>query len=125
MSRIDDLLLTVVLPAPNGCNLKCPFCAIAQRGEATVSKLTDDHYLRFIKEAATHLPVSTFSVQGYEPLLPETWKLTKSVLGLADTLDLGTRLVTNGVLLAERSQELSGLVEIIAVSLDSNLPPVQ
>ena len=117
---MSSLILTMVLPAPNGCNLKCPFCAIAQRGEAREQELTDGDYLRFLRGVATSFPVSSFTLQGYEPLLPESWDLTRALLQAADTFDLGTGLVTNGVTLAEHASELAGLADTVTVSLDSH-----
>ncbi len=119
-SNVKNLFLTMVLPAPFGCNLKCPFCAIAQRGEAPrASVLQDSDYVRFLSDVASEMEVGMFSLQGYEPLLPEIWELTRVLLQVADDHDLGTSLVTNGVCLEERAEELSGLVDGIVVSLDS------
>ena len=117
---MSSLTLTMVLPAPNGCNLKCPFCAIAQRGEAREQELTAGDYLRFLRGVATNYPVSDFTLQGYEPLLPESWDLTRALLQAADAFDLGTGLVTNGVTLADYSRELAGLADTVTVSLDSH-----
>jgi molybdenum cofactor biosynthesis enzyme MoaA len=114
------LYLTMVLPAPFGCNLKCPFCAIAQRSEAQECVLSPDAYCLFLAEAATRFTISRFAIQGYEPLLPETWELTKRLLVLADYYNLETALVTNGVLLDQKAEELSGLVDVITVSIDSH-----
>jgi len=120
MQQAAKLYLTMVLPAPHGCNLRCPFCAIAQRGEARTGELRDADYVRFLRDVAQHLPIERFSLQGYEPLLPETWGLTKLLLQEADQFDLETGLVTNGVTLKDRAEELSGLADGITVSLDSD-----
>ena len=122
--NIDGLFLTLVLPAPNGCNLKCPFCAIEERGEAHGSSLVDVHYMHFVEDVATHMPVTRLSLQGYEPLLPEVWDLSRCLLQLADRYDLETGLVTNGTYLAEYAKELSGLADLIAISIDSDRPEV-
>jgi MoaA/NifB/PqqE/SkfB family radical SAM enzyme len=38
--------LTFVVPAPTGCNLKCPFCLVRQRREITETRLEPwDHAL--------------------------------------------------------------------------------
>jgi pyruvate-formate lyase-activating enzyme len=49
---MSSLILTMVLPAPNGCNLRCPFCAIAQRGEAREQELASADYLHFLSGIA-------------------------------------------------------------------------
>jgi molybdenum cofactor biosynthesis enzyme MoaA len=113
------LFLTMVLPAPNGCNLKCPFCVISQRGEST-PVLTGDDYAHFIADSVSHFPITDLSIQGYEPLLAESWILTKHILETADTFSLGTRLVTNGTRLSLYAEELSGLVDVVTISLDSH-----
>lgn len=118
------IVFTMVLPAPNGCNLKCPFCAIAQRGEATNAVMTDADYHTFLDDVCKHFEVDRLSIQGYEPLLPEVWALTKSLLEHADTFDLETRLVTNGTTLTKYAEELSGLVDLVAISLDSSDPAI-
>lgn len=117
----DNVVLyaTFVLPAPNGCNLKCPFCAIKQRGEAAVSRLAPEDYVRFLTEVLVDLRVDRVGIQGYEPLLPEAWPTTVRMLRTATAVFCETSLVTNGVYLAERAPELAGLVESLAVSLDS------
>lgn len=115
----QTITLTMVLPAPSGCNLKCPFCAIAQRGETQDSILEREDYLRFLNDAAAHLSVVRVSVQGHEPLLPEVWELTRTLLLSVHRLPVGRRIVTNGTYLAEHAYELSGLSDTVAVSLDS------
>ncbi len=113
---------TFVLPAPNGCNLGCAFCVIAHRKEAVDSKLAHEDYLRFLADILVHMPIARFSIQGYEPLLPETWPLTKALLKLAGAFFCETSFVTNGTYLAEHARELGefpGLVDAITVSIDS------
>lgn len=117
--KIEGLFLTMVLPAPNGCNLKCPFCAISARGEAQESALRDEDYIRFLEAVTSNTPVTRLSLQGYEPLLPEVWELTKALFRTADRFDLETGLVTNGTYLAEHAYELSGLADLVAISIDS------
>ena len=124
MKKITGLFVTAIIPALHGCNLKCPFCAIAQRGEATTSYLEPQDYLMFLEGVAKYLPVTRFSLQGFEPLLPDSWELTKALFRVADRYDLETGLVTNGTYLAEHAEELSGLADLVAVSLDSADPRV-
>jgi len=118
--RNRKLYATFVLPAPNGCNLKCPFCAIAQRGEATRSRLGGEDYVRFLSDILAGLAVTRVSIQGYEPLLPEAWPLTERLLRLANAYFCETSVVTNGTYLAEHAGELGRLVDTATVSLDSD-----
>lgn len=114
------LYATFVLPAPNGCNLNCSFCAIAQRGEATESRLIHADYVRFLTETLTHFKVGRVGIQGYEALLPETWPLTRELLRMAATCFCETSLITNGVLLEKHVPELAELLDSATVSLDSD-----
>jgi len=34
MTDVEGNILTFVVPAPNGCNLKCPFCFIDQHADS-------------------------------------------------------------------------------------------
>lgn len=113
------LYATFVLPAPNGCNLQCSFCAIAQRGEASKPYLSEGDYVRFLLDALVNLQVHRVSIQGYEPLLPEVWHLTSKLLKLACALMCETSLVTNGIHLAQYSTELAEFTDSITVSMDS------
>ena len=88
-------LLTFIVPAPNGCNLACPFCYIRQRREdEAVRNLTPDDYGRFIREVAERQSIAAVCIQGYEPLLDASFAYTRSILatgrwlGSADQLDL-------------------------------------
>ena len=116
---MKKLYATFVLPAENGCNLSCSFCAIAQRREATKPSLSSGDYVHFLIDALVTLQVHRVSIQGYEPLLPETWPLTRQLLKLASAFLCETSLVTNGVHLAENVAELARCVDSITVSLDS------
>ena len=117
-----EVYATFVLPAPNGCNLDCPYCVIAQREEARQSVLTDSDYVRFLTGILADLPVKRFAIQGYEPLLPEVWPLTKSLLKIAGQFLCESTVITNGTYLADHAKELGGfpgLVDSLTVSLDS------
>ena len=118
---------TFVLPAPNGCNLDCPFCVIAHRREAKNSKLTHEDYLYFLTDILVYLKIDRFAIQGYEPLLPETWPLTKALLRIAGAFFCETTFVTNGTYLVDHAEEIGGfpgLVDAITVSLDSADPAI-
>lgn len=117
-----ELYPTFVLPAPKGCNLGCPYCVIAQRQEAIDTKLSHQDYLEFLLDILVNFRISKMSIQGFEPLLPETWPLTKAMLKTACQLGCETSLVTNGTYLADHATELSGffgIADTLTVSLDS------
>ena len=117
--RDPGVAMTFVVPAIQ-CNLSCSFCAIRQRREMTASALTPEDYAFFVEEIAASERTAMVSIQGYEPLLPEAWPFTHAILAKAKALGLPRSLVTNGVLLAERAEELAALDPTgVSVSLDS------
>jgi sulfatase maturation enzyme AslB (radical SAM superfamily) len=119
----DEVAVTVVVPAPKGCNLNCPFCFIRARKEADPASIVlgADDYVRFIDGMVKAQKVVLVSIQGYEPLLPESWPTTRAILEKAGSLGVRTALVTNGTHLSERVDELVALgLGGITVSLDSD-----
>jgi MoaA/NifB/PqqE/SkfB family radical SAM enzyme len=109
-----------VVPAQNGCNLKCGFCIVRQRQETTETLLKPEDYARFIREAAEHKRPYAVSIQGYEPLLPEALPYTQAILATARFLGIPAGLVTNGVGLADAVELLQTLAPTkIAVSIDA------
>src|SRR5690348_8925570 len=113
------LYATFVLPAPNGCNLHCPFCIVAKRKEADESVLTPTDYLEFFADLLRHYPINRMSLQGYEPLLPESWPLTKALLTLAARFCCEASLITNGTYLPKYASEVAALTDSVTISLDS------
>src|SRR5262244_1029087 len=112
--------LTFVVPALNGCNLKCTFCLIRQRREITDTCLRPDDFARFIREAAERAPIFGLAIQGYEPLLPESLAYTQAILATGRFLDLPTGLVTNGTKLGAAADLLKTLAPTkVAISLDA------
>jgi pyruvate-formate lyase-activating enzyme len=113
--------LTFVVPTPGGCNLKCSFCLIRQRREASSDCLQPEDLVRFIREAAERSPIFALAIQGYEPLLPVSLPYTQAVLATGRSLGVPTTLVTNGVFL-HHAVDLLNMLEPtkIAVSLDSD-----
>jgi hypothetical protein len=101
--------LTFVVPAGNGCNLKCPFCLVRQRGENFDVYLRPEDLARFIREAAEVAPIFALTIQGYEPLLPKSQPYTQSILATGRFLGLPTSLVTNGVNLTDAINLLTTL----------------
>lgn len=114
-------VITLITPAPNGCNLSCPFCFIRQRGEhKAASVLKPKDYAAFIKQAATTGPVAAVCIQGYEPLLPEAMAYTRTILNTGRSLGIPASIVTNGVELTGNVNELAALgLWKIAVSIDA------
>ena len=114
-------LLTFVVPAQGGCNLKCSFCLVRQRREAAGDCLQPEDLARFIREAAERSPIFALAIQGYEPLQPTSLPYTRAVLETGRSLGVPTTLVTNGVLLHETVELLNTLAPSkIAISLDSH-----
>lgn len=118
------LYATFVLPAPSGCNLKCPFCIVSKRKEADEQVLSDEDFLRFWGDLLIHFPIKRMSIQGFEPLLPETWPLTREMLRMAARFFCETSVITNGTYLPEVVEELALLTDTLTVSLDSADPKV-
>ena len=122
MTTLKELYPTFVLPAPQGCNLACPYCVIAQRQEATDTKLSYQDYLHFLMDILVNFKIGKMSIQGFEPLLPETWPLTKAMLRTACKLGCETSVITNGTYLADHAADLGGffgIADTLTVSLDS------
>jgi pyruvate-formate lyase-activating enzyme len=114
-------LLTFVVPAQGGCNLKCSFCLIRQRREAAGDCLQPEDLARFIREVAERSPIFALAIQGYEPLLPTSLPYTRAVLEIGRSLGVPTTLITNGVLLHDAIELLNRLPPTkIAISLDSD-----
>jgi len=118
-----DIAATFVVPAPGGCNLNCPFCAIRLRREADKQVLTLPDYVEFVSEMGCSHHVSLVSIQGYEPLLPESWEYSEAILRRGGEFGIDTALVTNGTHLEEKVSDLVRLdVTAITVSLDAADP---
>ena len=117
--------VTCVVPAINGCNLKCPFCLIRNRGEANENLLQPNDFERFIRAADQRWPIVALGIQGYEPLLRESLPYTRAVLTTGEALGLPTSLVTNGVSLIEASDFLTRYApNKIGISLDAASPSI-
>jgi pyruvate-formate lyase-activating enzyme len=113
--------LTFVVPSPSGCNLGCSFCLVQQRREIGEDQLGPGDLSRFIQEAAERGPIFAIAIQGYEPLLEDSFPYTRAVLAIGRKLGLPTALVTNGVLLYEAVDRLAAFgPSTIAISLDSD-----
>jgi MoaA/NifB/PqqE/SkfB family radical SAM enzyme len=109
-----------VVPALNGCNLKCPACLVQQRQEITETRLGPEGLARFIREAAQRAPIFALAIQGYEPLLPESLPYTQAILATGRFLNVPATLVTNGTGLSDAVDLLKTLTPTkIAVSLDA------
>ncbi len=122
----DKPILTFIVPAPHGCNLRCPYCYIARRGEhATKTDLSPRNYRAFIEQIAEQEQIGAICIQGYEPLLAESFPYTREILEVGRRLGVPTSLVTNGTRLACHAEDLAELrPDKIAVSLDAADPAV-
>lgn len=117
--RTSGLALTFVVPATS-CNLRCKFCAISQRRELGDVALTESDYAHFVADLAMTKPLSIASIQGYEPLLDESWNYTAAILSAAQIHGIPSSLVTNGTNLRRRVHDLMLLEPAgITVSVDS------
>ena len=121
---LDRPILTFIVPAPSGCNLACPYCYIDRRNEeATSVDLALDDYVRFIDEVTAQEDIGAICIQGYEPLLPESFAYTRAILEAGRQLGVPTSLVTNGTHLDHWIDELAELrPHKIAVSIDAADP---
>ena len=123
----DDItkpILTFIVPAPDGCNLNCPYCFITKRKEAaTKLDLAPNDYVAFIEQIAAREEIGAICLQGYEPLLPESFAYTRAILEAGQRLDVPTSLVTNGTNLDRWVDDLAGLrPSKITVSIDAADP---
>ncbi len=119
--RDPGVALTFVVPAER-CNLDCSFCAIRQRKEMSDAVLSPADYAYFVEDVVKAEPTAIVSIQGYEPLLPESWPYTQAILETAQRLGIPGSLVTNGTLLAERAPALAALDPAgVTVSIDSDI----
>lgn len=123
-NNFEDLVLTFIVPAPDGCNLNCPFCYIDRRNEAAKSlDLAPEDFAAFIKQVAAQEHVGAICLQGYEPLLPESFAYTQAILEAGKRLGIPTSLVTNGTYLERWIDDLASLqLDKITVSIDSADP---
>ncbi len=126
MADSTNMVLTFVVPATDGCNLRCPYCYIEQRAELSKNKtLSPYDYEQFILQATACEQVDLVCVQGHEPLLPSSFEYTKVILDVGRRLQIPTSLVSNGTYLKERVDELALLgPDKISVSLDAADPAI-
>ncbi|NKE66854.1 radical SAM protein [Ramlibacter sp. RBP-2] len=113
--------ITFVVPASK-CNLNCPACFIKARNEVSKAEawLSPSDYRKIITAAADRYEHLRVAIQGYEPLLPESWEYTFSILDEARAHGLSSSFVTNGTYLETRLHELISLeVGAVTVSVDS------
>ena len=83
--------------------------------------MSPDDYVSFIEQVAAREEIGAICLQGYEPLLPESFAYTQAILAAGTRLGVPTSLVTNGTHLARWVDELAALQpQKIAVSLDSS-----
>jgi pyruvate-formate lyase-activating enzyme len=119
----DGEFLSFVVPALDGCNLKCSFCLIQQRQETPQDSLTPDNLEDYIRAISGQRKVVGVAIQGHEPLLPVSRAHTEAILTVAAELGIPSSLVTNGTHLRAALPLLreTGL-GAIGISLDSAAP---
>ena len=99
------------------CNLRCKHC-YSESGPQIRTQLDPEQVCAVISDAAA-MGYKVVSVSGGEPFL---YKALPTVLRHAKSLGLRTTVTTNGYFLQERRlSELTGLVDVLAISLDG--PP--
>jgi len=125
-ATLSGSILTFIVPAPRGCNLNCPFCYIDKRNEAARAlDLKPADYIAFIDQVAAQEDVGAICLQGFEPLLPESFTYTRAILEAGRRLGIVTSLVTNGTYLERWVDELAALrPDKITVSIDSADPAI-
>ena len=115
-------LVGIVLPG--GCNLSCPYCAIAQRRERGLPiRLTAEHFMYFansLKESDDRL--LGLAIVGDEPCRDTTWSTyTLPILKHLDSIEIPSGMVTNGTLLADKIPDLVNTnIVSLAVSIDGH-----
>ena len=85
--------------------------------------MTPENNVAFIEQAAEREEIGAICLQGYEPLLPESFAYTRAILAAGQRLGIPTSLVTNGTYLDRWVDELAELrPHKITVSLDAADP---
>ena len=109
----DDYRVLQIHPTLR-CNLKCPHCYSSSSPEE-VGELSLDLLRQTLSEASAE-GFNAVGVSGGEPLM---FSSLHGVLEHAHALGMVTTVTTNGILLdRKRLQDLRGLVDLIAISLD-------
>lgn len=118
----SGILLTFIVPAPDGCNLGCAFCFIDQRAErTTLELLCSSDYARFIKEVQNSEPIEALCIQGHEPLLPASLPYTMEILDVGNCFGIPVSIVTNGTFLGPSINDLAVRSPArITVSIDAD-----
>lgn len=113
--------MTFVVPAPDGCNLKCPYCFINQRREqATSTEISPYEYRQFICDIIAREDIAALCIQGFEPLLEKSMPYTIEILQTGQASGIPTSLVTNGTNLSKQIVRLKRLdVSKICTSIDA------
>ena len=123
VEKTKDVVLTFVVPSHEGCNLNCSYCYIKQRNEVLDRHptLLPNDYAKFISGIAERRKIGCISLQGEEPLLPESMPYTKAILSISQKLNIPTAIVTNGTHLATVTKTLARYknLEELTVSLDA------
>ncbi|MHC1602424.1 MAG: radical SAM protein [Methermicoccaceae archaeon] len=94
-----------------GCNLSCAFCPYSKLrgGEMSTGEV------KSMLLEAHDMGIMVYNVWATEPLLRAD---LPECLGYAKSLGMSTSMITNGLLLEERADELVDVVDYLSVSLD-------
>ena len=113
------IIMTVVLPG--GCQLACPYCVVARRGERkTVSQVTSDRLAQLASALGRRGLLGAVSVIGDEPLQQHVWPAARAFIEQATAFNVPTALITNGFELSRYVAALGGLAGTrVIVSLDA------
>ncbi|MHC1570325.1 MAG: radical SAM protein [Methermicoccaceae archaeon] len=107
--RHNPVILSHTINA--GCNLSCAFCPYSKLRGGEMST----REVKLLLSEAREMGVMVYNVWATEPLmradLPEC-------LDYAKSLGMTTSMITNGLLLEERVDELVDVVDFLSVSLD-------
>lgn len=114
----EGIVLTAVLPG--GCQLACPYCIVAMRGERRSESPVTPMCLAALSEALGRRgALAAAAVVGDEPLQAHAWPYAEALLGTVARQGLPTGIITNGLELAGFLPRLRTLAPTrILVSLD-------
>lgn len=93
------------------CNLRCAFCPYSRRNG---KEMSTEEVKQLLSEARA-MGIVVYNVWATEPLLRAD---LPECLGYAKSLGMSTSMITNGLLLSERIDELVDVVDYLSVSLD-------
>ncbi len=97
------------------CNLRCSFCPFWRRAASVDEDELSTEEIKSVLSQAAGLGVAVYNVWGGEPLLRAD---LAECLAHAKNLGLATHVITNGILLESRTDELAPYIDYLSVSID-------